>query len=385
MAKKIIVSIVGDQTIPNILFIKEKAEADFYFFITTAQMENKNVTDNIIKSSTLDPAQTKRIQVLEDSIKDIDDNLSQQLEFDDEDELMINITGGTKIMSLAAYNFFTRNGAGEIFYIPIGKNEIRQIFPLRKNRLSMITNRVNLKEYLSAYGVSVRQSSFNSKNHLLKQEEQTTSLFNMFLSDKRNELFNAAEKIRSAKLRGKVIRRNQVDYEQYFDIAKIFNEAGVKWKEDGVISGAETKYLTGEWLEEYVYPRIKKWLNKSEEEIGLGLQLIKGDTPNEFDIMFTHNNSLYVIECKTDVADNSEGKISYLFTNTLYKAATLKKEFGLWVNYYLFALNDFSKLSEDQKNRAKQLDIKLVGLELLSDENKFEAFIKQSLHAPQPL
>lgn len=91
--------------------------------------------------------------------------------------------------------------------------------------------------------------------------------------------------------------------------------------------------------------------------------------------MFTHNNSLYVIECKTDIADNEEGKISYLFTNTLYKAATLKKEFGLWVNYYLFALNDFSKLSDSQKKRAKQLDIKLVGLEILTNEKTFEEFI----------
>lgn len=376
MSRKIIVSIISDQTIPNILFIKQKEMADFYYFITTARMEKNGVTDNTIKSLGLDIQQTKRIEVIEDSVKDIDDKLVHQLEYEDEDELLINITGGTKIMSLAVYNFFTRNGAGEIFYIPIGKNEIKQIFPLRKNRVSVIEQRVNLLEYLTAYGVSVRNESYLSKNTLLKSNEQTTNLFNAFISEKRDQLFQSAEEIRQANLRGKKILKNDNQKGEYFKKAEIFRNSGISWDTDDCISKAETKYITGEWFEEYIYPRIKKWLNKSDDEIGMGLQLIKGDAPNEYDVMFMHRNALYVIECKTDVSDNSEGKISYLFTNTLYKAATLKKEFGLWVNYYLFALNDFSTLTDDQKNRAKQLDIKLVGLEILKNEETFESFIK---------
>lgn len=377
MGRKVIVSLVSEQTIPNILFIKEKGNADFYFFITTEKMEGRKVTDNIINSLQIDGNHTKRIEVIEDSVKDIDDKLVQQLEFDDDDDLLINITGGTKVMSLAVYNFFSRSGAGEIFYIPIGKNEIRQIFPLRKNRISAINCSVNLLEYLTAYGVTLKGESFNSKNHLLKPGEQTTKLFNSFIGDKREQLFRCAEAIRLANLRGKSIPNDGSEKGEFFKKAEIFRESGILWDQNDCISKAETKYLTGEWFEEYIYARIKNWLGKSNDEIGLGLQLIKGENPNEYDVMFTHKNALYVIECKTDVSDNSEGKISYLFTNTLYKAATLKKEFGLWVNYYLFALNDFSKLTEEQKNRAKQLDIKLVGLEILSDIKRFEAFIKK--------
>lgn len=372
MSRKVFVSLISDQTIPNILFIKEKGYADFYYFITTEIMEKKSIVSNIIKALNLPVEKIKKIEVIEDSVKDIDDKLVTHLTFEDDDELLVNITGGTKIMSLAVYNFFTRSGSGDIFYIPIGKNEIKHIFPLRKNRVSEITNRVNLLEYLTAYGVKVKDSSFQSKNTLLKTKEETSNLFKSFLSD-RDKMFKAAETIRNAKLRGKkIVKENQPDF---FEVANIFNEVGVNWVNENEISKDETKYITGEWFEEYVYPRIKEWLGKGDEEIALGLQLLKNDTPNEYDIMFTHNNALYVIECKTDVSDNEEGKISYLFTNTLYKAATLKKEFGLWVNYYLFALNDFSKLTDDQKQRAKQLDIKLVGLEILSDENKFKEFI----------
>lgn len=375
MARKIIVSLLGDQTIPNLLFIKEKGFAEFYYFVSTDLMEKRNHTFNTVKSLEIDELAYKTIKVIEDSISDIDEKLDSQLEIDDDDEILINITGGTKIMALAVYNYFTRIGAGDIFYIPIGKNEIRQVFPLRKNRLTAISQRVNLWEYLTAYGVKIQEISFKNKNLLSKPEDQTKDLFIAFISNQRDDLFQAAENVRKLDKRGKVLRRSvEVDV-QLIQLLEVFNKVGIKWENENEISKTETKYVTGEWFEEYIYPIIKNRLKKSDDEISTGLQLLKGEAPNEYDIMFTHNNSLYVIECKTDIADNEEGKISYLFTNTLYKAATLKKEFGLWVNYYLFALNDFSKLSDSQKKRAKQLDIKLVGLEILTNEKTFEEFI----------
>lgn len=377
MSKKIIVSLVSDQTIPNVLFIKEKGFADFYYFISTTKMESRGVTNHIVDSLNIDQHSFQKLEVIEDSISDIEEKLIKQIQHEDDDILLINITGGTKIMSLAVYNFFSRVGAAEIFYIPIGKNELRQIFPLKKNMVSRIAERLSLLEYLKSYGVTVQPSSYEKKNYLLKPEEETKKLFKAFVSEKHNELFQAAEVIRLAGYRGKKVNIANNETAHLFDTAKIFNNCGVTWENENEISKDETKYITGEWFEEFVYPIIKSVLYKSDDEIGIGLQLVKGGAPNEYDIMFTHNNSLYVIECKTDVTDNEEGKINYLFTNTLYKAATLKKEFGLWVNYYLFALNDFSKLTDTQKNRAKQLDIKLVGIETMMPETNFKEFINK--------
>lgn len=377
MSRKIIVSLASDQTIPNILFIKEKGFADYYYFISTEKMQTRNIVRNTVNSLGIEDDKFKTIVVVEDSISDIDEKLLAHLAIEDDDEICVNITGGTKIMSLGVYNYFTRIGAGEIFYIPIGKNEIKQIFPLRKSRITIIKQRLSLLEYLTAYGVQVNQKSFEQKNTLHKEIKETNCLFNAFISDKRIDLFHAAQAVRELGKRGKVIDKNIAGDQSLFEQVQIFNKSGISWSEENKVSRDETKYITGEWFEEYVYPIIKETLQKSDAEIAIGLQLVKGDAPNEYDIMFTHNNSFYVIECKTDVADNEEGKINYLFTNTLYKAATLKKEFGLWVNYYLFALNDFTTLTEVQKKRAKQLDIKLVGLEILADENNFISFIQK--------
>ena len=376
MANKVIVTIVSEQTVPNVLFIKEFGHASKYIFVSTLKMESssRKTTENIVNASNINNDKFKIIEVIEDSLLDIDTKLAEELDIDDDDEILVNITGGTKIMSLGVYNYFSRNGAADIFYIPLGKNEIRQVFPLRKNRVKLLGFRIDLLGYLKAYGVKVNEKSFNAKNELVQPEDQTKHLFDSFINN-RNILFMNAEEIRKNGFRGKIIPKNKEGENSIYQNALIFGQYGVKFDSVDQINKNETKYLTGEWFEEYIYPIIKTTLGKTDAEIGMGVQLIKGDTPNEYDIIFTHNNSLYVIECKTDIADDEEGKISYLFTNTLYKAATLKKEFGLWVNYYLFALNDFSKLKEEQKNRAKLLDIKLVGLEILSDEEKLKDFI----------
>jgi hypothetical protein len=373
----VLVTIVSDQTVPNVLFIKEQTAAEKYIFVSTEKMESpsRKMTDKIIAAAGLDRSKCSTIEVIEDALQDIDLKLSKQLEIEDDDEVVVKITGGAKIMSLGVYNYFSRNGAAGIFYIPIGKNEIRQVFPFRKNRVRNLAFRINLLDYLKSYGVVVQEKSFHAKNTLLKPESQTEKLFKVFIGPNRKKLVQTAENIRK-QFRGKKLRKNVAAESTLFDDALFFREQGIEFDFEDYLTEKETKYLTGEWFEEYLYPVVKSTLGLKDDEIGMGVQLVKGETPNEYDILFTHNNSLYVIECKTDIADNEAGKINYLFTNTLYKAATLKKEFGLWVNYYLFALNDFSQLKPEQINRAKLFDIKLAGREILNDREKLTAFIK---------
>lgn len=376
---KIVVNLVSDQTIPNVLFIKEMSNADSYIFISTSKMESRSTSKNIAQSANLSDKSYSIIEVQEDSLIDIEIKLQESLSFEDEDEIFVNITGGTKIMSLGVFNFFARLGSAKIFYLPIGKNELLQTFPLKKNTTSSLNARVTLEEYLKAYGVSFNSNSFSNKNSLVKEYNITENIFSNIINGNKERFFSITELVRTNNFRNKVINKDKNDLE-----AEIFNKVqelktlGLKLESENFISKHETKYLTGDWFEEFVYYNIKKYLEIPDENIGLGVQLIKNETPNEYDIIYTHNNALHVIECKTDISDSylgEEEKISYLFTSTLYKAATLKKEFGLWVNYYLFTLNDFSKLTDVQKKRASSLNIKLAGIETLNNINSFKEYI----------
>jgi hypothetical protein len=407
MSKRIIVTTISDQAAQNVLFIKEMNIADYYYFISTHDMEEKDqrkASKHIMQACNINEGKANVIIVQEDSLKDIESKLQEKIEINDEDQIMVNITGGTKIMSLGVYNFFSRQGSARIFYIPIGKNKITQVFPLRRLSFEDLNGNLNLKEYVSSYGVTFDEKSFARKNLVKKEYGVSEKIMSSFIRpESRKYISEVSELIRTNNYRGNSIKKNGNENERHlFEICKGLSSHGMTFNDENAIDKDETKYLTGEWFEEYIYHRIKTLLNIDDEHIGLGLILTKGNSRNEYDVIFTKKNALYVIECKTDVSDNNygeegkinssdsgfsstrnptnsygeEGKISMLFTSTLYKAATLKKEFGLWVNYYLFALNDFSKLSKEHLARAKRLEIKLVGTEIMNNDEEFEKYIR---------
>jgi len=379
MSKTIIVNIVGEQTIQNVVFIKSYPLADRYVFITTSKMEAQGKTNAIATASDIKLHETDVIEVLEDSLPNIDHALSTKLNWDDDEEILVHITGGTKIMSLGVYNYFIRLGSAKIFYSPIGKDEIIQIFPWKKGFSRKITYSISLDQYLQAYHVIPVASNWARKNTLVKSIANTQKLMDSYLQDA-NTVFEMAEKIR-IKYRGKQIRSNQDGEKEYFDLIQAkFKDYDNWFSAQDKITKEEIKYITGDWFEEYIYHKVQEALDLPDDQIGIGIQLMKGATSNEYDVMFMYQNKLHVIECKTSVADNTDGYISQLFTNTLYKAATLKKEFGLNVNYYLFALNDFSLLSEDQQKRADRLNIKLLGVERLRYPDALSNYFNKSNH-----
>jgi hypothetical protein len=373
MPRTILVSLISDQAIPNVLFIKDHPKADLYVFISTVQMEQKGVVKHIIKACKEEVGNHQTILIEEDSLIDFEKIINIELESQDDDHYLVNITGGTKMMSLGAYNFFTKIGASDIYYLPIGKSHFRQIFPLKKNKIKEIQFRINLLDYLEANGVAVQPKAFSQKNYLIRSKEQNEKIMEAFLGELNFPIKKMAEYFRSNKLRD---TKNTFITEEILHEMEPIIQAGFISGSSEKFTREETNYLTGDWFEEYTYSLISDTLGKREEEIGKGVRVTRGEkTSNEFDVMFTHENALYVIECKTDVADDEEGKLSQLFTNTLYKASTLKKDFGLFVKYYLFSVNDFSRLSQEQQDRARVLDIKLVGTEILGNPEKLREYI----------
>jgi hypothetical protein len=374
MVKKIIVSLVGDQTIPNVLFIKEKGPADFFYFISTPKMEGKDVSQNIIRTLGIPADKYKIITVQEDSIMDMESKLNESVELQDDDDVWVNVTGGTKIMSLGVHNFFSRLGSAKICYLPIEKNNVIHIFPMRRNRTEELQARVNLKEYLTSYGVEFQGEGLEG-TPMTKDFSVSQRIMSTFLdSNKRSEFTSISEFIRQ-KYRGREINpKRSEELKSAYDKCQNLKEYGMQFDTEQKVSREETKYITGDWFEEYVYWKVKHILDIPETHIHSGIQLKKEGSQNEYDVMFTRNNALYVIECKTNISDSlrdGEENFGKLLTDTLYKAATLKKDFGLWVNYYLFAINDFTNLSENHKLRANRLGVKLIGTESICDEASF--------------
>ncbi|MGC8729532.1 MAG: hypothetical protein ACP5SD_09740, partial [Elusimicrobiales bacterium] len=79
---KILISLISDQQIPNVLFIKE-INPDRNIFVTTNAMENKRQSDKII--NTLNITNVEKIVVNEESFDDIIYKLTNKVKITDKD------------------------------------------------------------------------------------------------------------------------------------------------------------------------------------------------------------------------------------------------------------------------------------------------------------
>src|SRR5512133_724597 len=105
---RIMVIPISEQTIPNFLFIKTFEPADRYYFISTDKMEDSttgNRREWIIQIARINPAQCDMVKVNPESMQDVTNSLNH-FEWGCYQEIIVNLTGGTKMMSLAVYEFF---------------------------------------------------------------------------------------------------------------------------------------------------------------------------------------------------------------------------------------------------------------------------------------
>lgn len=361
---QVLVSLVSKQTIPNVLFIKEmegklSEKIEKYVFITTELMEKKEKTDSIISAAHIPREKTRIIKVIEDSIEDIENQLRNfaKNELHDNDKCIVNLTGGTKIMSIGIYTFF-KERESIIYYLPIGKNIYKQIFPLKKQKDNVLDYRISLDDYLTSYGI---HSPY--RNELLKEKEYTRKFYRAFLQDDLDP--EIIERLRKERNRKKVPLDEEI---------KLFlEEIHFELENEKFINKKEINYITGGWFEEYGYSLVRDHIPLKDDEIGLNVQISHDGTQNEFDIMIVHENILIIIECKTSLDDNGKN----LLNDTLYKLSALNKELGLQVNSYLFTMDENlrdekGEIKLDCQNRAGLLDITLIDRIFLEDKKELK-------------
>jgi len=333
MAKnKILVSVISEHTIPNLLLIKEYSNKDLQqLFISTIDMENQGRSLWIERVAKFEDNSVQRIIVDPNNNKLITAKLKEELPDFEQNNYIVNLTCGTKPMTLAIFDFF-KEPNNKIVYIPIGKNLIEELYPNLSDTEAIIKYRLNLKEYLHGYGLY-----FQSNNNLLHNENETFNFFYRF----KNKKFSFH-------------RENRILYSHQEDTA------------------IDRTYYSGRWFEEYVYLKIKKELKLSEEDISIEVKIYRDpqspQNDNEFDVMFTKDNSLYVVECKASIG--SKTTIKDKMDDYLYKLGAITKDFGLRTNSYIFTLTNLKNIAgKKYENLEKKINI--LGIKRTIDANDF--------------
>jgi len=361
--QKILVSLISDQTIPNILLIKELSDIDRYIFITTQGMEQKEKTDCIMNATAIQADKAVKIEVTEDSLVDIREKLNQ-CNFEDDDEFSVNLTGGTKIMSIGVYNFF-KERKSEIYYIPIGRNIYRKIFPEVKNKEANIHYRVNITEYLKGYGIETVNREDEST--FVKEADYTDYFFDIWQTASSN-FFDVLQNLRGVRT------QKAIDINNFDGLESFLSEIKFQCVQPGKLLKKEIGYLTGGWFEEYIFHMLKKSLQMPDGFIAGGIHIKRSNVENEFDVMFMHENALHVIECKSSVYDKRSGENK--LDESMYKLAALGRDFGLRVKPYLVTLSRKGK----QKNHIKDASIKrskVLGIKIIDGDELTQKSMNQ--------
>jgi len=328
---KILVNLISEQTIPNIRFIKEYHQAiEKFVFITTIDMEQSGKTNSHLKVFNIPDRKIQKIIVDPFKFKKIE-NILLETNFNEDDEYFVNITGGTKPMSIVAMSFFSGFKNAKMFYVPIGEENYRQVYPRIDQSEKLFSKHLTLKEYFESHNLEL----IGKENKASRDIEIAKKLMVKFI-------------------------QNHGDIKQ---IPKIFNAKSL-------VKSIDKAYYSGGWFEEFIFWKIKQKFKLNENQIAYNVKLQNERSTNEYDAVFIYHDSIYIVECK---AYFSLVKLKQKIEKDLYKLGALDKDFGLRSNaiYITTANIKANNIKENisLKERANSLKIQLFQFnDLINDK-----------------
>ncbi|BBO16807.1 conserved hypothetical protein [Candidatus Brocadia pituitae] len=369
--KRILVSLVSEHTIPNILIAAHYKPDDFWF-VSTDKMERERKVEcivNTLKLKELLPASgnIQKVIVDQDSPSDCMGKIESLIEkVDGEVEYVVNITGGNKLMALATYEVFRETGQRVIIdYIPLGKNELVQIFPRKKPlRTCKIKERLNLEEYLSSYGFGIqnKNSLEKVKTNALSRKESSQWILDNYeqLKDMLGFLYKNLKDVRNKK---EYQLSATFDRDPANSELEILEKHGFEIK-DRLISKDMKKdeivYLTGGWFEEFVFNEIYTLVQEGTlDDARIGVQIESHSrTSNDLDIAFMKDNSFYYVECKT--LGNEEDQS--IIRDEIYKKGAISALLGKGEKRAMICTTQ-SQINESLTKRARDYSIGILSIE----------------------
>ena len=301
------------------------------------------------------------------NIEHIRDRVFDLLAERENDAIALNATGGTKPMSIAAYEVF-RSMEKPIFYVHPEQDRLIWLHPRELPALDL-ADRVKLPAFLQAHGAAVigQGSVLGVKEHLRTVTEGLIRHVDRYAQPMRtlNWAANLAEQNKS--LKSPVIPRAQ-QTEGFQNLIGWFETANLLHRDGEQILFADEEarfFANGGWLETHVYAQCLALKKMGVQDVGRSLLVERqgksGPVRNELDVAFLYQNRLYVIECKTKHYDrhgNDPGG-----ADTLYKLDTLRDVLGgLQARAMLVS---YHSLNDADCRRADDLRIRLcVGSQL---------------------
>jgi hypothetical protein len=301
------VCLVSDQPIPNMTTSLQFLPDEVALLYTLDKKRQSDRLEGALKSRGM------RVSTFEIAPYDMGNVIGvcdTLLQLQHATSFSLNITGGTKIGTLATYQSFYSCGK-PIYYVNTFDNQILQVSPIEQSFPIKVS--IPITSYLALYGFKVESCTQN--DHYLYRRKEATA----FLADLA---------VRHPKLIGQLnsafsddVKKLHYPFTYHLPegaeggrLAELLEKCGTAKR-----SGSHTvllpdidsaQYLRGFWFEEYVYLAAKS-IPGAEVKLNV---VGKWETPrdvkpkNEFDVMVGAGNLLIYISCKTANADRKSGE-----------------------------------------------------------------------------
>lgn len=308
--------------------------------------------------------------------------------FKDGDGIALNVTGGTKPMSVAAYEAF--RGAGKpIFYVHHERDHVVWMHPHDTPSFDL-ADKIDMPTFLSVHGSEIvgtvnkapidgRWSALTAE--LIRNIEKYTAP----LSELNRLASNAEKSLRVVFRENDYSKRKKTadllpGLKELVDLFRRHKLLELDKNSSSIVFASEKCrfYVNGGWLEEHVLGLIQKMKRDMDtiHDFGRSLKVVRknrgGEVENELDVALLADNKLHIVECKTkrfEFAGDDSGA-----AESLYKLDTLRDHVGgLQARGMLVS---YKPLKQEHLWRAKDLGIETCfGADIQNLQEKLKKWI----------
>ncbi len=312
------------------------------------------------------------------AIQDFGFTLLEQLEATKTPDVTFNLSGGTKLMTLALAQVLQEDYIRHIYPNTI-HNQLEILWPEKQNP-QILPSVLDAKTYLQAHGVTWRKADSDQDNWQEKVQQRKTLTF-LLATQLAKATDNTQNLIRQLNAAGAnavnsnndvITPKQQLSYTHaniHHLLAKYAEYELLDWapeqpKEVIFRSKDALRYITGGWLEEYFY-LVAQQAGLTDSHCGIKITdniSNKADIRNELDGAAVENNRLLLVECKTAKL----GKDTQKDANIIYKLDSLAKHIGgLFYSPLLLSALPVDHTTKNHREvniteRARSVDITLL-------------------------
>jgi hypothetical protein len=295
-------------------------------------------------------------------------------------QVALNVTGGTKPMAMAAQSAFLMAGK-PVFYVSDGSDQILWLSEKMTTR-ARIPEKIKIPEYLEIHGYSSPSIGKPSVPSALRDLAQALAANARVWGGALGALNFLAHGAKN-KLKTNSVPSHILSDEKFQQVTELFASNDLlRWSAGCITFPSESarQFVNGGWLEFHTYKILADLAPKLgfvDYGTNVVVQAKNGETKNEIDAAFMHGNHLHIIECKTanltQISESGETKV----TDVLYKLDSLlriggKRTYGMLIDFR-------GGLSSYDLGRAAHLNIEIVSAQTLPRlEERITAWVQKT-------